>query len=134
MGINPYLDNEIAPPPAQKYKLTVEETGVEIEVDPESLPEGHEGSPGSLLSLLLAQGIEIDHTCGGVSACSTCHIYVTKGGESAPEPSEAEEDQLDFAPAVRDTSRLSCQCVPDGSEDVSVSLPTWKRNEVSEEH
>ena len=65
---------------------------------------------------------------------STCHIYVTEGGDTAPESSEAEEDQLDFAPAVRDCSRLSCQCVPDGSEDVVVEIPSWKRNEVSEDH
>jgi 2Fe-2S ferredoxin len=41
---------------------------------------------------------------------------------------------LDFAPALASTSRLSCQCVPDGSEDVEVEIPVWKRNEVSEGH
>ena len=46
---------------------------------------------------------------------------------------DEEEDQLDFAPALRDDSRLACQCVPDGSEDVEVELPEWNRNEVSEE-
>ena len=82
-----------------------------IEVDHKSLPEAEEGREGSLLSILLAKGVELDHTCGGVVACSTCHIYVTKGGDTAPESSEAEEDQLDFAPAVRDCSRLSCQSI-----------------------
>ena len=61
-------------------------------------------------------------------------IFMSLKVETAPEPSEAEEDQLDFAPAVRDCSRLSCQCVPDGSENVVVGLPSWKRNEVSEDH
>ena len=66
--------------------------------------------------------------------CSTCHIYVHSGFDSAPEPIEEEEDQLDFAPAVQDNSRLSCQCVPDGSVDIEVEIPAWKRNKVSEEH
>ena len=60
-------------------------------------------------------------------------MYVNKGFDSAPEPIEEEEDQLDFAPALRDESRLACQCVPDGSVDVEVELPNWNRNEVSEE-
>ena len=42
-------------------------------------------------------------------------------------------DQLDAAPALRESSRLACQCVPDGTSDVHVRLPAWKRNEVSEE-
>jgi 2Fe-2S ferredoxin len=58
---------------------------------------------------------------------------VNKGFDSAPEAIDEEEDQLDFAPALRDESRLACQCVPDGSEDVEVELPEWNRNEVSEE-
>ena len=134
MAINPYLNEENIPPPKQNYTITVKNTGEVIEVDHTDLPQGEEGREGSLLSILLSKGIELDHTCGGVVACSTCHIYVVEGGDTAPEPSEAEEDQLDFAPAVRDCSRLSCQCVPDGSENVVVELPSWKRNEVSEDH
>ena len=134
MGINPYIDADAPPPPTRAYRLTVRNTGLVIDVDPEALPDGHEGQPGSLLSLLLDNGVEIDHTCGGVVACSTCHIYVERGFESAPDPIEEEEDMLDFAPALRDTSRLACQCVPDGSVDVEVELPSWKRNEVSEDH
>ena len=41
---------------------------------------------------------------------------------------------LDFAPALRESSRLACQCVPSGATDVEVELPSWKRNEVSEDH
>ncbi len=134
MGKNPYIDAEAPPPPMRAYTLTVRNTGEVIPVDPQQLPEGYEGRPGSILSLLLSRGIEIDHTCGGVVACSTCHLYVEQGFDSAPPAIEEEEDMLDFAPAVRDSSRLSCQCVPDGSVDVVVELPKWKRNEVSEGH
>lgn len=133
MGRNPYIDADAPPPPRRPYRLTVRNTGQVIDVDPSRLPEGIDGQKGSLLSLLLDRGVEIDHSCGGVVACSTCHIYVEKGYDTAPPPIEEEDDMLDFAPALRPSSRLSCQCVPDGSEDVEVELPGWKRNEVSEE-
>ena len=132
MAKNPYVRN-VPPPPSQPYRLTVRGMDRVIEVDPDHLDDSEEGCPGSLLSILLAAGIELDHTCGGVCACSTCHIYVEVGGDTAPEATEEEEDQLDYAPALRPGSRLACQCVPDGSQDVEVELPAWNRNEVSEE-
>lgn len=134
MGKNPYIKAKAPPPPKRAYKLTLANTGAVYDVNPEALPGGHEGLPGSVLSVLLANGVEIDHSCGGVVACSTCHVYVKRGGDTAPAPIEEEEDMLDFAPALRDDSRLSCQCVPDGSSDVVVEIPSWKRNEVSEGH
>jgi ferredoxin, 2Fe-2S len=47
--------------------------------------------------------------CGGVCACSTCHVYVEQGGELLSPASEQEEDILDKAFDVRMTSRLGCQ-------------------------
>jgi ferredoxin, 2Fe-2S len=47
--------------------------------------------------------------CGGVCACSTCHVYVTKGKELLSEAEEEEEDILDKAFDVQATSRLGCQ-------------------------
>jgi len=47
--------------------------------------------------------------CGGVCACSTCHVYVTKGKNLLSEAEEDEEDILDKAFDVRATSRLGCQ-------------------------
>lgn len=53
-------------------------------------------------------GIEAE--CGGACACATCHVYVEKEWrEPTGEPDEMEEDMLDFAFDVRDSSRLSCQ-------------------------
>ena len=85
---------------------------------------------GSILAVLLRNGVEIGHSCGGVVGCSTCHIYVHQGFDTAPEREE-EEDQLDFAPAVQ-LSRLAC-CVPDGTSDVEMKFG-WNRNEVAEDH
>ena len=134
MGQNPYIKGNEFPLPKKPYKVRLRNTGQVFEVSPDDLPKGWDGQPGSILSILLENGIDIDHTCGGVVACSTCHIYVHKGLDSAPEPIDEEEDQLDFAPAVLDVSRLACQCVPDGTVDIEIELPAWNRNEVSEEH
>ena len=134
MGINPFIDAEAPPPPSRPYRLTIANTGEVLLVDPAGLPDGHDGHPGSLLQLLLDAGVDVDHSCGGVCACSTCHVYVREGFDSAPEAIEEEEDMLDMAPGLEDCSRLACQCVPDGSQDVVVELPAWGRNEVSEDH
>jgi 2Fe-2S ferredoxin len=47
--------------------------------------------------------------CGGVCACSTCHVYVEEGAELLSEAEEDEEDVLDKAFDVKLTSRLGCQ-------------------------
>jgi len=47
--------------------------------------------------------------CGGVCACSTCHVYVDEGGDLLSEAEEDEEDILDKAFDVRMESRLGCQ-------------------------
>ena len=36
--------------------------------------------PGqSILEVALKNDIELHHNCGGVCACSTCHVYVQQG-------------------------------------------------------
>ncbi|MBK8252223.1 MAG: 2Fe-2S iron-sulfur cluster binding domain-containing protein [Polyangiaceae bacterium] len=47
--------------------------------------------------------------CGGVCACSTCHVYVTQGKNLLSDAEEEEEDILDKAFDVRAQSRLGCQ-------------------------
>ena len=56
----------------------------------------------------LVDGIEAE--CGGACACATCHVYVDdQWRERVGAPAEMEEDMLDFAFDVRESSRLSCQ-------------------------
>ena len=64
--------------------------------------------------------------------CSTCHVIVRKGFDSCNESTEDEEDMLDNAPGLTEHSRLSCQCVPDGTADLEVEVPSWNRNAVKE--
>ncbi len=55
--------------------------------------------------------IHLNHNCGCVCACSTCHVYVEKGEEFLKEISDREEDFIDRAINPRIESRLGCQCV-----------------------
>jgi 2Fe-2S ferredoxin len=116
------------------YKITFEPVGETIEVDPAKLPYQRDGKPGSILDIALGHDIEIDHACGGVNACSTCHVYIKQGLETCSEIDDNEEDMLDNAPGLSEFSRLSCQTVPDGSCDIVVEIPGWNRNHVAETH
>jgi len=133
-GTNPYNEAVDAPLPKTAYKLTFLPMEVTVEVDPTALPASGEGLPGSILDIALAHDIEIDHACGGVCACSTCHVIVQEGLQSCQEATEDEEDMLDTAPGLELSSRLGCQAVPDGTADVVVMVPEWNRNHAQEEH
>ena len=67
----------------------------------------------------------IDADCGGACACATCHVYVDPAwtGKTG-EKSAMEESMLDFAEAVEDNSRLSCQIkVTDDLDGLIVRMP-----------
>jgi 2Fe-2S ferredoxin len=77
--------------------------------------------------------IELEGACEGSLACSTCHVVVDeKYFDKLEEPSEDEEDMLDLAFGLTQTSRLGCQItmtkdldgftvvVPDESRNISV--------------
>lgn len=65
----------------------------------------------SVLDVCMEHGIELQHNCGGVCGCSTCHIYVVNGMDNIQEISDKEEDFIDRAVNPRINSRLGCQCV-----------------------
>ncbi len=78
----------------------------------------------SILEVALINNIELHHNCGGVCACSTCHLYVEKGDQFLEELSDKEEDFIDRAISPRLNSRLGCQCVlHTGGGDIEVVLP-----------
>ena len=91
----------------------------------------------SILDAALKQGVDLDHACGGVCACSTCHIKVKQGFDCFPEASDEELDQLDEARDVALDSRLACQAklerLPEGGT-VEVVVPSWNVNIVKEGH
>jgi len=78
----------------------------------------------SVLDVALNNGIQLQHNCGGVCGCSTCHVYIDRGGDELPEISDKEEDFIDRAISPRLTSRLACQCVlPNERLELVVTIP-----------
>lgn len=78
----------------------------------------------SLLEIALSNDIELHHNCGGVCACTTCHLYIEKGMEHIDELSDREEDFIDRAVNPKLNSRLGCQSLLlDGEGEIEVTLP-----------
>jgi 2Fe-2S ferredoxin len=78
----------------------------------------------SILETALKNDIDLHHNCGGVCACSTCHVYVETGGELVEELTDREEDFIDRAVNPKLNSRLSCQSVLlEGSGNLIVTVP-----------
>ena len=78
----------------------------------------------SLLEVALSNDIELHHNCGGVCACSTCHLYVEKGADFLEELNDREEDFIDRAVSPKLNSRLGCQCLlNDGQVLIEVTVP-----------
>ena len=78
----------------------------------------------SILDLAEENDVHLNHNCGAVCACSTCHVYVEVGDEYLQEISDKEEDFIDRAINPRLESRLGCQCVVlDESADIEVIIP-----------
>lgn len=90
------------------------------------------GEGESLLEIALDNGINIEHACGGVCACSTCHVYIEEGMKDLSEATEAEEDRVEEAPAIQRNSRLACQCELKGKGPIVVRVPAWNRNAIKE--
>ena len=88
----------------------------------------------SVLEAAMDAGVNIEHACGGVCACSTCHVYIEEGMDRLTEATEAEEDRVEEAPGLQRNSRLSCQCeiVKETGGPIVVRVPSWNRNAVKE--
>jgi 2Fe-2S ferredoxin len=86
----------------------------------------------NLLEVAMGADIAVEHACGGVCACSTCHIYVEEGMRNLSEATEAEEDRVEEAPGLQRNSRLSCQCIIEKEGPIRVRVPGWNRNAVKE--
>ncbi|HOT36365.1 MAG TPA: 2Fe-2S iron-sulfur cluster-binding protein [Candidatus Latescibacteria bacterium] len=76
----------------------------------------------SILDAALDNGISLTHNCGGVGACSTCHVIIRDGEDSLSEITQAEDDRLSMAEGLTLHSRLACQAFV-GTEDVVVEIP-----------
>ncbi len=99
-------------------KFNFEQKGLEP-VTLQNIEDGY-----SLLEIALKNDIELHHNCGGVCACSTCHIYVEKGEDLVEALSDKEEDFIDRAVNPRLNSRLGCQCIlQEAGGTIEVTIP-----------
>jgi 2Fe-2S ferredoxin len=119
--------------PAEKLvRITFQPEGRTVEFEFGTLPYERHGKPMSLLDVAENYGIFLDHACGGVCACSTCHLLV-KTGESGLTPADDDElDRLDMAADQQLNSRLGCQAVITRPGEYVVEIPKWNRNYVAE--
>ncbi|MBK7231477.1 MAG: 2Fe-2S iron-sulfur cluster binding domain-containing protein [Saprospiraceae bacterium] len=101
-----------------KIKFSFEDKSIaEVNVETGALDK-------SILELTEELDIHLNHNCGGVCACSTCHIYVHKGDNFLEEISDKEEDFIDRAHNPRLESRLACQCIIlDESAEIEIEIP-----------
>ncbi|KAL8798114.1 MAG: hypothetical protein Q9182_006941 [Xanthomendoza sp. 2 TL-2023] len=101
-------------------------------IDKEGAEHSFEVSAGdNLMDIAQAEDLEMEGACGGSCACSTCHIIVQDPEKYAAmsEPSDDENDMLDLAFGLTETSRLGCQVkMAKEIDGVKIRLPSMTRN------
>jgi len=101
-------------------------------IDPKTVENIEAGF--SLLEITEDHDIHLNHNCGGVCACSTCHIYLEKGEKYVEEITDKEEDFIDRAINPKIESRLACQCIIlENEAEIEVTIPN-QSNIIGHEH
>lgn len=119
--------------PAEKLvRITFQPEGRTVEFEFGTLPYDRHGKPMSFLDVAENYGIFLDHACGGVCACSTCHVLIKEGEKGLTPADDDELDRLDMAADQQLNSRLGCQAVITRPGDYVVEIPKWNRNYVAE--
>lgn len=78
----------------------------------------------SLLEILKAYDFPVPGICKGTAFCATCHVYITKGIEGLPVPSEIEQKILNMLPNANPASRLSCRVkITESSQGITLQIP-----------
>jgi len=121
------------PIPSEKLvRVTFLPEGKTVEFEFGALPYEHHGKPMSFLDVAENNNIFLDHACGGVCACSTCHVLIKSGASGLTEADDDELDRLDMAADQQLNSRLGCQAVITRPGEYVVEIPSWNRNYVTE--
>ena len=119
--------------PAEKLvRVTFLPEGRTVEFEFGTMPYEHHGKPMSFLDVAENNDIFLDHACGGVCACSTCHLLIKSGASGLTEADDDELDRMDMAADQQLNSRLGCQAVITRPGDYVVEIPAWNRNYVTE--
>ena len=100
----------------------------------EICPQGTEFKAESGVSVadaLREHHVDIEHACGKVAACTTCHCIIRRGFSSLLPAEDIEEDLLDRAWGLTSVSRLSCQAIVQ-NEDLTIEIPKYSINHAKE--
>lgn len=76
----------------------------------------------TILAALLGIEAPIPHKCDGQAKCGSCHIYVQQGRKGVSKIAREENERLDAIVGVGSKSRLACQTVVLGTENVTIEL------------
>lgn len=84
----------------------------------------------SVLEIAHHNEVALEGACEGSLACSTCHVIVDDSFfNQLEEPTEDEEDMLDLAFGLTETSRLGCQILmTEALDGLKVKMPSGTRN------
>jgi len=84
----------------------------------------------NILDLAHEHKIDLEGACEKSLACSTCHVIVDPDYyKNLAEPCDEENDMLDLAFGLTDTSRLGCQLTVSKELDgITLRLPRATRN------
>ncbi|VVA26490.1 PREDICTED: adrenodoxin [Prunus dulcis] len=110
----------------QKEKISVtfvDKDGEEIHI---KVPTGM-----SMLEAAHENDIDLEGACEGSLACSTCHVIVMDMDyyNKLEEPTDEENDMLDLAFGLTETSRLGCQVIAKPELDgIRLAIPAATRN------
>ncbi|QHN02035.1 2Fe-2S iron-sulfur cluster binding domain-containing protein [Granulicella sp. WH15] len=124
------------PPAENMVRVTFQTEGQPesktVEFPFDALPYDGHGLPMSFLDVAENFGVFLDHACGGVCACTTCHLHVIEGAGGISEAEDLELDRMETAPGIQLNSRLGCQAVIEKPGAYVVDIPAWNRNYVQE--
>mmetsp|Transcript_37470 Transcript_37470/g.79975 ORF Transcript_37470/g.79975 Transcript_37470/m.79975 type:complete len:167 (-) Transcript_37470:476-976(-) len=112
--------------PSAARSFSTKETVTITYIDPSGEEHPVEAEVGKhLLDVAHDNNIELEGACGGELACSTCHlVFEQEVYDTLPPMSDEEEDMLDLAFELTETSRLGCQIrVTKEFEGVKVRMP-----------
>ncbi|KMT13835.1 hypothetical protein BVRB_4g076800 [Beta vulgaris subsp. vulgaris] len=91
----------------------------------------------NMLEAAHSNDIELEGACEGSCACSTCHVIVMDMDQynRLPDPTDEENDMLDLAFGLTETSRLGCQIEAKPEMDaIRLALPVATRNFAVDGH
>ncbi len=129
--IEPKIDLS-KPPAADMVRVTFLPENRTVEFKFGTMPYDHHGRPMSFLDVAENYNIFLDHACGGVCACTTCHLLVKEGEAGISEAEDEELDRMEKAPGLELNSRLGCQAVNTRPGTYVVEIPKWNINYDSE--